>query len=72
MGLVLVINKSYIEVCMCNLYAKLSMMSRKLGCTSGRKGYITGIQFSAEDMEKHLIEPHSLHPKWNYSILGEP
>ncbi len=33
------------------------------------KEYIAGIKFSNEDMAKFQIEPHSLHPKWNYSIL---
>lgn len=33
------------------------------------KEYIAGVKFSDEDMAKLLIEPHSLHPKWNYSIL---
>ncbi len=35
------------------------------------KEYIAGIKFSEEDMAKLLIEPHSLHPKWNYSILPQ-
>jgi hypothetical protein len=33
------------------------------------KEYISGVKFSDEDMAKLLIEPHFLHPKWNYSIL---
>ena len=33
------------------------------------KDYITGVKISDEDMAKLVIEHHSLHPKWNYSIL---
>lgn len=33
------------------------------------KEYIAGFKFSDEDMAKLRIKPHSLHPKWNYSIL---
>lgn len=31
--------------------------------------YNKGVKFSDEDMAKLRIEYHSLHPKWNYSIL---
>jgi len=33
------------------------------------KKYIAGIKFSDEDIAKLQIETHSLHPKWNYTIL---
>jgi len=31
--------------------------------------YNKGVKISDEDMAKLQIEYHSLHPKWNYSIL---
>ena len=33
------------------------------------KEYIAGIKISNEDMAKLQVKLHSLHPKWNYSIL---
>ena len=33
------------------------------------KEYTKGVKISDEDMAKLRIEYHSLHPKWNYSIL---
>jgi hypothetical protein len=34
----------------------------------GRK-YTKGIKFSNDDMAQLEIQPHSLHPMWNYSVL---
>lgn len=31
--------------------------------------YVKGIKFSDDDMAQLQIQPHSLHPKWNYSIV---
>ncbi|MHB1812548.1 MAG: ISAzo13 family transposase [Thermoplasmataceae archaeon] len=35
------------------------------------KEYATGIKHSDEEMAKLRIETHSLHPKWNYTILPQ-
>ena len=35
------------------------------------KEYATGIKHSDEEMKKLRIEPHKLHPKWNYTILPQ-
>ena len=35
------------------------------------KEYATGIKHSDEEMAKLRIEPHPLHPKWNYTILPQ-
>jgi hypothetical protein len=35
------------------------------------KEYATGIKHSDKEMEKLRIEPHLLHPKWNYTILPQ-
>ncbi len=35
------------------------------------KEYATGIRHSDEEMAKLRIEPHPLHPKWNYTILPQ-
>jgi hypothetical protein len=34
-----------------------------------KSNYEGGIVFSGEDMAKRNIKMHTLHPKWNYSIL---
>jgi hypothetical protein len=34
-----------------------------------KREYERGIKFSDKDMALLQIQPHSLHPKWNYSIL---
>ena len=31
--------------------------------------YMRGVKFSDDDMAQLEIQPHSLHPKWNYSVL---
>src|SRR5574337_870365 len=41
----------------------------KVAARLDEKEYVAGIKFSDEDMAKLRLEPHSLHPKWNYSIL---
>ncbi len=33
--------------------------------------YAMGVKFSDEDMAKLHLEPHSLHPKWNYTLLPD-
>ena len=35
------------------------------------KEYATGIKHSDEEMAKLRIETHTLHPKWNYTILPQ-
>ncbi len=32
--------------------------------------YEKGIKFSDGDMAQLQLQPHSLHPKWNYSVLS--
>ena len=34
-----------------------------------KRKYEGGLVFSGEDMAKLNIKTHTLHPKWNYSIL---
>nr|AAU83116.1 transposase [uncultured archaeon GZfos26F9] len=34
-----------------------------------KRGYEGGVKFSDEDMAKLNIKAHTLHPKWNYSIV---
>ncbi|MHB1812433.1 MAG: ISAzo13-like element transposase-related protein, partial [Thermoplasmataceae archaeon] len=35
------------------------------------KEYATGIKHSDEEIAKLRIETHTLHPKWNYTILPQ-
>ncbi len=53
-----------------------------IGSTETKKGfkvavrednnkYPTGVKFSDGDMTKLHLKPHSLHPKWNYTLLPD-
>ncbi len=41
----------------------------KVVASLDKRKYEGGIVFSGEDMAKLKIKTHTLHPKWNYSIL---
>lgn len=41
----------------------------KVASRLDEKEYDDGVEFTEENMEKLRIEFHTLHPKWNYSVL---
>ena len=43
----------------------------KVAVREDNNKYPTGIKFSDEDMKKLHLKPHSLHPKWNYTLLPD-
>ena len=43
----------------------------KVAVREDNNKYPTGIKFSDEDMKKLHSKPHSLHPKWNYTLLPD-
>ena len=43
----------------------------KVAVREDNNKYPIGIKFSDQDMKKLHLEPHSFHPKWNYTLLPD-
>ncbi|GAI69420.1 unnamed protein product [marine sediment metagenome] len=57
----------------CSLIKLISATTTKKGlkvvARLDKRKYEGGVEFSDEDMAKLNVKTHTLHPKWNYSIV---